>query len=109
AEAASELLEKSLQDKKERLGSFDFVLELHLFGKNFRCSDEAEKTRGTAAGLFPKGDRFRPQPGDEFIPGHVPQPAQSMDAPAMKNGGDSRNFFRAFLCFRHDESLEELP
>jgi hypothetical protein len=107
AETPGELLEKSLQDKQEGFSSFDFVLELYLFGKNFRWPNESEKANGTAAGLFPKTNGLRPEAGGEFVLGKSGELAQSMDTPAMKNGDDSSNFSRALLRFRHAGSLEE--
>ena len=44
AEAPGQLLEETPQDKKERLGGFDFVLELDLLEKNFRRPHKSQET-----------------------------------------------------------------
>ena len=44
AEAPGQLLEKTPQDKKKRLGGFDLVLELDLLEKNFRRPHKSQET-----------------------------------------------------------------
>ena len=94
AESPGELLEKSLQDEKERLGRFDFVLELDFFRKNLRWPDESQKTGRLAACLFPEAGRFRSEPGGEIILGESGKVAQGMDAPLVEDGDDAGNFRR---------------
>jgi hypothetical protein len=67
AEAQGELLEETAQNKKERLGRLDFLLEFDFFDENFCWPNESEETGGPAIGLFPECDRGRTEPRSEFI------------------------------------------
>ena len=92
AEAPGQLLEKTPQDKKKRLGSFDFVLELDLLEKNFRRPHKSQETGRFPARLFPKPGRFRPEPGGKLILTQSGKCAEGVHPPFVENGEEPRNF-----------------
>jgi hypothetical protein len=96
AEAQGELLEETTQNKKERLGRLDLVLELDFLRENFRWPNEPEKPSRSSIGLFPECDRGRTEPHAEFIGGERGELAQSVDAPPMEEGEDAGNLRGAF-------------
>src|SRR5450432_4480699 len=59
AETKRQLFEKASQDKKERLRRFDFVLEFHQFGEDFRRPNEPQQARRFPIRFFPEQDSFR--------------------------------------------------
>jgi hypothetical protein len=101
AEPSAELLEKALQDKKERLGGFDFVLELELLGESFRRPNESQKPGRFAARFFPEPDGFRPEEGGQLVLGESGELAERVDAPFVENGEEAGNFRGARFCWWH--------
>jgi hypothetical protein len=102
SEALSKLFEKTVQDKKKRRGSFDFVFEFELLGENFRWPDESEKTIGFAAGLFPKTNSRRTEPGSEFVLRQSGKLAEIMNAPFVENGENAGKLVGLFLGGLHE-------
>ena len=91
AEAQGELLKKTPQDKKERLGRLDLVLELDFFDENFRWPNESQKPCRPAVRLFPELDRNWTEPRPELIGLERGKLAQGVDAPLVEDGDDARN------------------
>ena len=80
AEAAAQLFKEAPQDKKERLGGFDFVLEFDLFLENFRWPIAFE--------------------GGEL--------AEGVHAPLVENGEDAGNFSGALVFHARKIARREL-
>ena len=85
-EMQSELLEKTPQDKKERLGRFDLVIEFDFFAKDFGWPNESEKPGGPAGRLGPEPDRGRAEAHAEWIGLEGGEIAEGVDAPFMEDG-----------------------
>src|SRR5262249_52795187 len=67
AQPEHELLEKSPQNEKQRLGGFDLVIELKTFVERFRRLNEFQQARRLTSCTKPKCDRFIAEPDSQFL------------------------------------------
>jgi hypothetical protein len=85
AKAERELLEESSENKKQRLGRLDLVIELVIFDKNFRRLNEFEHPGGGTVGPFPESDCFGAKAIAELLFIKSSQLAQSIDPPLAQD------------------------
>jgi hypothetical protein len=79
------LFEETAEDKEERFGGFDFILEFDFFAENFSWPNESEKPGGLAGRLLPQPERERAEAGSQFIRLERRQIAKGVDAPFVQD------------------------
>ena len=94
AEPECELLEKTAEDEKERLGGFDFVFEFELLFENLRWPNEAQKAGRCSAGLVPEMGGEGTEAGPKLIAFESGEIAQGMNAPFVENREETGDFGR---------------
>src|SRR5256884_3922664 len=84
-EPERELLQKTAQNKEQRLNRFDFIFELERFLEKLRHGNELEKTRRFPARPVPKLKTDRAKPRADCFLLQSGKPTQRMNSPAMQD------------------------
>src|SRR4029450_1785551 len=95
-----ELLQKTPQHEKQRLGCFDFALKLETLLERLRRSNQFEQSTGSSVGALPHADRFWPKSRPKLFLIQGCQLAKGMDAPLVQDRED-------FLPF-HAGNLQQM-
>jgi hypothetical protein len=84
-EPSCQLFEETAEDKEERFGGFDFILEFDFFAENFSWPNESEKPGGLAGRLLPKPERKGAEAGSQLIRRERGQIAKGVDTPFVQD------------------------
>src|SRR3954451_3501985 len=81
-----ELLQKTAQHKKQRLGCFDFAFKLEALLKRLRRPNQFEQSIGSSVGTFPHADGFGTKSRPKLLLIQRRELANGMDSPLVQNG-----------------------
>ena len=84
-EPSCQLFEETAEDKEERFGGFDFIIEFDFFAENFPWPNESEKPGGLAGRLLPKPERKGAEAGSQLIRRERGQIAKGVDTPFVQD------------------------
>src|SRR5512133_1352109 len=97
-----ELLQKTAQHKKQRLGCFDFALKLETLLERLWRANQFEQSIGSSVGALPHADRFRAKSRPKLLLIQRRKLAKGMNPPLMQDGED---FLHLHLPF-HGDNLQ---
>src|SRR5258705_12699667 len=80
-----ELLQKTAEHKKQRLGRFDFALKLKALLERLRRANQFEQSIGSSISSFPHADCFRAKSRPKLVLIQSRQLAPRMDAPLVQD------------------------
>src|SRR4029077_18105814 len=83
-----ELLQKTAQHKKQRLGCFDFALKLETLLERLRRPNQFEQSTGSSIGTLPHADCFGAKSRPKLFLIQSRQLANGMDSPLVQNRED---------------------
>src|SRR6266446_4977017 len=83
-----ELLQKTAEHEKKRLGCFNLVLELKSFLERLRRSNQFEHSIGSHVGTLPHSDCFRAKSRGKLLLIKRRQLTKRVDSPLVENGED---------------------
>ena len=81
-----ELLQKTAQHKKQRLGCFDFALKLETLLERLRRPNQFEQSTGSSIGALPHADRFGAKSRAKLLLIKRRKLAQGMNPPFVQDG-----------------------
>src|ERR1700730_11619080 len=88
AQPQRELLQKSVQHEKQRLGSLDFVFELETFVKQSRRLNKFQQPIRSPIRPFPQLDSFRTKPHGELFLIEPSELSKRVNAPLVQDRQD---------------------
>src|SRR5436190_23102388 len=100
-----ELLQKTAQHEKQRLGCFDFALKLETLMERLRRSNQFEQSTGSSIGTLPHADCFGAKSRPQLLLIQRRKLAQRMDSPFVQDGED---FLHLHLPFHADNLQQEI-
>src|SRR6476661_8796249 len=98
-----ELLQKTAQHKKQRLGCFDFALKLETLLEGLRRPNQFEQSTGSSIGSLPHADCFGAKSRPQLLLIQRRKLTKRMDPPFVQNRED---FLHLDLPF-HGNNLEQ--
>src|SRR5882724_6147537 len=99
-----ELLQKTAQHEKQRLGCFNFAFKLETLLERLRRANQFEQSIGSSVGALPHADRFGAKSRPKLFLIQSRQLAQRMDPPFVQNREDFLHFHLPF----HAGNLQQM-
>src|SRR5207249_2133375 len=103
AQPHRQLLQKTAEHEKKRLGCFDFALKLEALLERLRRPNQFEHSIGSSVGALPHADRFGAKSRPQLLLIKRRKLTQRMDPPLVQ---DREDFLHLHLSF-HADNLQQ--